>query len=572
MTISGRTTNGVTDAGKPAIAWARLLLVTCTFLTGACGLVLEYIQATVAAFILGNAIEQWAVVIGLMLFMMGVGSKAQRFVIGDKDLVRAFIGIEITLALVGAWSPLCTYAAYAYMTSHFMVVQYGFIMCIGFLIGLEIPVVTRINRDYTRELKINLDYILSADYFGSLAGALFFAFVLLRYVPLTESSFIAATLNFVPAMLAFVYFFRQGQVKRVGVLLAASLLVFVSLVVGYTYNRDWNVKLEQHLYDDRIIYSNTTRYQHLVVTHNPTLKEYRFYINGHIQYSTTDEARYHESLVHPAMQVAVSREKVLILGGGDGMTLREVLKYKDVRSVDLVDLDPDMVRLSATHPVLRQLNGGAFDDARVRVVDATGIETGEWYDLFQENGKETADKLPDTEKVATLNLFHVDADKFLSQVKQRYDMIFIDLPDPSTIEINKLYTKGFYSKARRLLTDGGAVAVQATSPFFARESYWCISRTVAAAGLDTVNYHVNVESFGDWGFVLATKSLKKGFVDKRIAEMSLDGIDTSFLTADVFRASTVFGKDLMQVKHDEINTVMRPVLTYYYLKEDWQYD
>jgi spermidine synthase len=567
-----RTTNGVTADGKAAIAWARLLLVTCTFLTGACGLVLEYIQATVAAFILGNAIEQWAVVIGLMLFMMGIGSKAQRFVIGDRNLVQAFIGIEITLALVGAWSPLSIYAAYAYMANHFMLVQYCFIMCIGFLIGLEIPVVTRINRDYTGELKINLDYILSADYFGSLAGALFFAFVLLRYVPLTESSFIAATLNFVPAMLAFVYFYRQGRVKRMDGLLVASLLVFASLVTGYTYNRDWNIKLEQYLYDDRIVYSNTTRYQHLVVTHNPTLDEYRFYINGHIQYSTTDEARYHESLVHPAMQVAASRKKVLILGGGDGMTLREVLKYKDVRSVDLVDLDPDMVRLSATHPVLRQLNGGAFDDARVRVVDATGIETGEWYDLFQENGKETADKLPDTEKVATLNLFHVDADKFLSQVKQRYDMIFIDLPDPSTIEINKLYTKGFYSKARRLLTDGGAVAVQATSPFFARESYWCISRTVAAAGLDTVNYHVNVESFGDWGFVLATKSLKKGFVDKRIAEMSLDGIDTSFLTADVFRASTVFGKDLMQVKHDEINTVMRPVLTYYYLKEDWQYD
>jgi spermidine synthase len=548
------------------------LLITCTFLTGACGLVLEYIQATVASFILGNSIEQWAVVIGLMLFMMGVGSKAQRFVIGDKKLVNAFIGIEITLAAVGAWAPLGTYAAYAYIASHFMLVQYGFIMLIGFLIGLEIPVVTRINNDYTDELKINLDYILSADYFGSLAGALFFAFILLRYFPLTESSFISATLNFIPAMLAFVYFYRHGRIKRYGWLLLTSLLVLTSLVVGFKYNRVWNFMLEQHLYDDRIIYANTTRYQHLVVTHNPTLDEYRFFINGHIQFSSMDEARYHESLVHPAMQVATSRKDILILGGGDGMALREVLKYKDVRSVDLVDLDSDMVKLSASHPVLRRLNGGAFDDARVEVVDSQGVQTGDWYYLFQENGKRNASKLPDAEQVATLNVINVDAEKFVRSAGQRYHIVLIDLPDPSTVELNKLYTKGFYSRVQQLLAPGGVVAVQSTSPFFAKESYWCIDRTIQAAGFDTVNYHINVESFGDWGFVLATRDFKKGYVQKRIAEMDIDHIDTSFLTAEVFRASMAFGKDLLQVRKDEINTLMRPVLHMYYLKEDWQYD
>lgn len=557
---------------KSTVAWAKFLLITCTFLTGACGLVLEYIQATIASFILGNSIEQWAVIIGFMLFMMGVGSKAQRFLIGDTKLVNAFIGIEITLAVVGAWAPLGTYAAYAYITNHFILVQYGFIMLIGFLIGLEIPVVTRINKEYTDELKINLDYILSADYFGCLAGALLFAFVLLRFFPLTEGSFIASTLNFIPAMLAFVFFYKQGRVKKPGRLVLVSLLVFVSLLIGFKYNRVWNFKLEQHLYDDRIIYAKTTRYQHLVVTHNPTLDEYRFYINGHIQFSSMDEARYHESLVHPAMQVATARKHVLILGGGDGMTLREVLKYSDVQSVDLVDLDPDMVKLCATHPVLRQLNNGAFDDARVKVVDSQGIETGDWYYLFQDNGTEDANKLPVAEKVATLNVINVDADKFISNVRDRYNIIFIDLPDPSTVELNKLYTKGFYSKVKRLLADGGVVAIQSTSPFFARESYWCINRTVRAAGLSTVNYHVNVESFGDWGFVLATKSLKKGYVDKRIAEMNLAGVDTKFLTADVFRASMVFGKDMMQIKNTEVNTLMQPVLHMYYLKEDWQYD
>jgi spermidine synthase len=445
-------------------------------------------------------------------------------------------------------------------------------MLIGFLIGLEIPVVTRINKDYTDELKINLDYILSADYFGSLAGALLFAFVLLRFFPLTESSFIAATLNFIPAMLAFAYFYRHGKIKKYGWLFVASLFVLLSLIVGYKYNRVWNFKLEQYLYDDRIIYSKTTRYQHLVITHNPTLDEYRFYINGHIQFSSTDEARYHESLVHPAMQVATSRESVLILGGGDGMTMREVLKYDDVQSVELVDFDADMVKLSATHPVLRRLNDGAFDDARVDIVDSRGIRTGDWYYLFQENGKHNARNLPDAEKVATLNVINVDADKFVRSAKRRYNIVFIDLPDPSTIELNKLYTKGFYSKVKQLLTNGGVIAVQSTSPYFARESYWCISRTIRAAGFDTVNYHVNIESFGDWGFVLATRDLKTGYVHRRIAEMNLDSIDTSFLTADVFRASMAFGKDQMQVRNEDINTLMHPVLNMYYLKEDWQYD
>ena len=554
------------------MAWAKALLVTCTFLTGACGLVLEYIQAAVASFILGNSIEQWSVIIGLMLFMMGVGSKAQRFVIGDRNLVSAFIGIEITLALVGAWAPLGTYAAYAFITSHFILIQYGFIMLIGFLIGLEIPVVTRINRDYTDELKINLDYILSADYFGSLAGALFFAFVLLRYFPLTESSFIAATLNFLPAMLAFAYFSRIGRIKHHVRLMVASAVVLGSLAAGYACNRDWNFKLEQHLYDDRIVYSGTTPYQHLVITYNPTLKEYRFYINGHIQFSSADEARYHESLVHPAMQVAGARGRVLILGGGDGMALREVLKYGDVQAVDLVDLDPDMVRLCATHPALRKLNAGAFDDARAMVMDARGVARGDSYALFQETGKQDDHYMPVTEKVATLNVIHLDADKFINSAKKTYDVIFIDLPDPSTIELNKLYTRGFYARMKRLLNRGGVVAIQSTSPYFARESYWCIDRTLQAAGFKTVNYHVNVESFGDWGFVMAFDNLKKGEVARRIAEMTLTDIPTRFLTADVFRAAMIFGKDMLEVRNHEINTLMRPVLHMYYIKEDWQYD
>jgi spermidine synthase len=172
---------------------------------------------------------------------------------------------------------------------------------------------------------------------------------------------------------------------------------------------------------------------------------------------------------------------------------------------------------------------------------------------------------------------HIDADKFLGTVgnrsaDKRYNVVFIDLPDPSTIELNKLYTRGFYSKVRRLLARGGVMVVQSTSPFFARESYWCISRTIAAAGFDIYNYHINVESFGDWGFVLATRDLGKGAVETKIAAMDFGGVETRFLTPEVFRSARTFGKDVKRIKNHDINTLMHPVLHRYYLKEDWQYD
>lgn len=547
---------------------ATFLLGSSMFATGATGLVLEYIQGTVGSYILGNSIEQYSIVIGLMLFMMGVAAKVQKY-FSDALLIEKFILIEIFLAIIGGYAPVATYWAYGFM-EHFLLVQYFFIMSIGFLIGLEIPVVLRINERYAEKLSLNIEKILSADYIGSLAGALLWVYVLLKKFPITESSFILASVNFAIAIITYSYFRYKNLIAKRRFIIVLIIITAVSLVIGYSRNRDWNMKLEQKLYDDPIVFSRTTRYQHLVMTHNRLLKEYRFYINGNLQFSSLDEKRYHELLVHPALNLVPDRSRVLILGGGDGLALREVLKYTDVREVMLVDLDPEMTTFCANDAILRNLNNKAFDDARLIKIEAGGITPGDLKPIFSETGeidKET--RLPLSEKVAEVRIINIDADRFLSRVRGKWDVIIIDLPDPSSVELVKLYSRSFYSKAERVLADHGLITVQATSPYHAKESFLCIKRTLEAAHLNTIPYHENVPSFGDWGWLLAWKEKRVNKdIKSRINNMSFS-VPTSYLSPQGFERATVFGKGLLESGNRDVNTLMYPVLLNYYLKDSW---
>ena len=550
---------------------ATFLLGSSMFATGATGLVLEYIQGAVGTYILGNSIEQYSIVIGLMLFMMGVAAKVQKY-FNDELLVEKFILIEICLAVIGGYAPIATYWAYGVM-DHFLLVQYFFIMSIGFLIGLEIPVVMRINERYCERLSLNIERVFAADYIGSLVGALLWVYVLLKKFPITESSFIMAGVNFAIAVVTYTYFRHRGLIlKRVSI---SVLIAFtaLSLLLGYRYNRDWNLTVEQRLYEDPMVFSRTTSYQHLVMTHNAVLDEYRFYINGNLQFSSMDEHRYHEMLVHPVMGLVPDHQRVLILGGGDGMALREVLKYPGVMEVTLVDLDPEMTRLGANAPVLRGLNARAFDDARVIKMTAEGITPGGNRPLFQETGqKNRANRLPVTEKIATVRVMNIDADRFLSDVRGKWNVVLVDLPDPSSIDLVKLYSKGFYLKIRRVLAERGMVAIQATSPYHAKESFLCIQRTLEAARLNTLPYHENVPSFGDWGWFLAWKNtLSRTHITGKIEGMEITA-PTRYLTPKVFRRALVFGKNELQSSQTDVNTLMFPVLLNYYLKESWLAD
>ncbi|MBU0972107.1 MAG: spermidine synthase, partial [Proteobacteria bacterium] len=436
--------------------FASLLLCACMFASGACGIILEYIQASLASMILGNAFEQWAMVIGLMMFWMGFGSLIQTR-ISKPYLVYAFIGIEIFLALAGGFSPTLTYLSYGY-TAHYSLVLYFFVSLIGILIGLEIPVIIRINNDYSDELSTNLGRILSADYIGSLAGSLIYVFVLLRYTPITQAAFLTAGMNFFLALVTFVYFTRKKLIPKSIFLSFVMGITLAAIIYGYLSNREWQVKIEQPLYDDPIVYSQASQYQHIVITHYNPLDEIRLFLNGNLQLCSTDEDRYHESLVHPAMALAKVKNRVLILGGGDGCALREVLKYREIKEVMLVDLDPAMTTLAASHPLLTRINQNAFQDARTVVLPAKGILPGPDRRIYMGTEEKRhaiaalPGQTPSTRHLADVKVMNVDADKFLGEIPGFWNVIIVDMPDPSSPELAKLYTREFYKKIKQRLS------------------------------------------------------------------------------------------------------------------------
>ena len=551
--------------------WATFLLVSCMFATGGCGLVLEFIQATIATYILGNSIEQYSIIMGLMLFMMGIAAKIQKY-FDDKKLIETFIGIEILLAIIGGFSPIATYCAFGFMEDHFKLVQYFFIMSLGLLIGLEIPVVMRINEKYYRKLSLNIEKVFCADYIGALVFSILWAYYLLRKFPLTEISFILAGVNFGVAAIAAMYFISQNMVAKKRITVALLIITAASIFVGYHYNRDWSINLEQHFYDAPIIFSITTRDQHIVMTHDRAIDESRLLINGNLQFCSTDEERYHEPLVHPIMNLVPDHKRVLILGGGDGMALREVLKYPDVEEVLLVDLDPGMTKFCSENPVMRKLNKGAFDDARVVTMTGNGITTEGSRPAYIETGKLDKDKEDIVESVADVAILNLDADKFLSEVRGKWNIIIIDFPDPSCIELVKLYSKEFYMKVRRVLAEHGMIVVQSTSPYYAKESYLCIKRTMEVAGFNALPFHENVPSFCDWGWFIAWKNnFSKNVVMKKIEELEFN-VPSKHITPEVFRSSLVFGKGMLKSNETRINTLMDPILLHYYLKESWLTD
>jgi spermidine synthase len=550
------------------INFASVLLCGCIFASGACGIILEYIQASLASMILGNSFEQWAVVIGLMLFWMGLASLLQVH-IKKKYLIYMFIAVETGLALVGGFSPTLTYYSYS-LTSHYILVLYFFVSFIGIMIGLEIPIIIRINNDYTKELKTNIGNILSADYLGSLLGALIYVYIILRFFPITKAAFLTALINFMLAFVTYIYFYSKKLIaSKIPAMIMVITIIFVSY--GYIKSDDWNIKIQQPLYDDPIIHTQTTQYQHIVLTHYKPLNETRLFLNGNLQLCSLDEARYHEPLVHPVMNLVPQRKKILILGGGDGCALREVLKYKDVEKVLLVDLDPAMTQLANNNPKLSEINKNAFKDARVVTRNLDGITPGDIREIFMEKEEISKRKPKESIKVADVNIMNVDADKFLEKVPGFWDVIIVDMPDPSSPELTKLYSKAFYIKARRHLSINGIMVVQATSPYFAKESFLCIGRTIISAGFSTLPFHENVPSFGDWGWYLAWQpGIKTDKLMGKIDNIKIP-VKTEFLTTDIFKSELNFGKNLLKSDRSDINTIINPILLSIYTHESWLY-
>lgn len=558
-----------------SVSWMRLspatcLLMTAIFSAAAAGFVMEFVIGTVSTYVLGSSHTQYAFVIGTMVFAMGIAQIWQGR-ISDNYLVEKFFAAELGLALLSGFSPLIIYATFAYMEEFFPIVLFMLSFSIGFLIGLEIPLALRINEKYVGELKANLQTILSMDFIGGFVGIMVYIFIMLPNIHITDISFIVAGFNFLAGVLLLGYFMWIGASSYPYYSLLAIVVTIGILAFGLTHNREWEIRIEQKLYDAPIIHSETTKYQHIVLTHDGALDDYRLYLNGGLQFSSVDEEIYHENLVHPAMALAPSRSRVLILGGGDGLALREVLKYKDVREVFLVDLDPRMIELARTHKELRALNGGSFDDARVHASASTAIGSGGARPVHMDTGEVGENGRPIKERVARVDIITVDAFKFIQDIGYGpWDVVLIDFPDPDQVELAKLYSREFYRLLQRSLAPDGVIAMQSTSPYHAKEAFLCIGRTLKAAGFGAVPYHANIPSFGDWGWYIARQDMSAAEVGSFLNASATPRVETKHLTSKLISASLAFGKEELTSEHDEVNSLMYPVLLQYYTKYAWQ--
>jgi spermidine synthase len=488
-------------------------LLTTVLLIASCGLIYELVAGALASYLLGDSVTQFSTVIGTYLFAMGIGSWLSRFV--GRGLAARFVLIEIMVGVVGGFSSALLFLAFAY-TDAFRLVLYLLVLIVGILVGLEVPLLMRLLRDRF-EFKDVVANVLTFDYLGALGASLLFPIVLVPWLGLVRAPMLFGIINVAVAF--WTTFILRQSLGAPRLLRGACIAALAVLGVGMWRANAILDLAEGNLYADPIVLSRTTAYQRIVVT--AWKDDLRLFLNSNLQFSSRDEYRYHEALVHPGLAAIPAAKNVLILGGGDGLALREVLRHQGVQQVTLVDLDPEMTRLFSTHPELRRLNHDALTDPRVRLVND-------------------------------------DAFVWLDRSAEHFDFAVVDFPDPSNFSLGKLYTTTFYRMLMNRLTPEGAFVVQATSPLFARQSYWCIVSTIEQAGLTVAPYHVYVPSFGEWGFALA------GRTTAPLPATLPAGL--RFLTLATVREMFAFPRDMARVPV-ETNRLHTQALVRYYERE-----
>lgn len=548
-----------TDAKSPP-RYDRRALGLLMFLLGGCGLAYEYTLSKIASDLLGNSVQQWATMIATMLFAMGMGADFQKHTPSDR-LADRLITSQVLLAVLGGFGPLIMIHGFALLPQLYIVIQYSLAFTVGLLIGYEIPLVMRINEEAEPDMRFNLSQVLKMDYVGALVGALLWTFLLVRYLSIDRISFVLGLVTIASAVLCYFLYRKRLSNARARLLeiSGGAALVLTGLVIG----RDLTIRAEQFLYRDPIVTSVTTPFQHIILTKNRA-GNLRCYINGHLQFNEADEQIYHENLVHPAMHLAARRERILILGGGDGLALREVLKYPDVRAVTLVDLDPMMTHLAASDPHLVRMNGGSMTDQRVARPAAMGVSQG---GAFRHSQTSQYEPFPTAlHETATLHVINLDAAEFVKSVTGRFDVVIMDFPDPNSPDLAKLYGRPFYDHLENLMQSGAVVVQQSGGCFQAREAFLCIGRTLAAAGFDAVPYHDNVPSFGEWGWWIAISGKSAGETRAALAGLRELEVPTRYLTPELIAASLAFGKKELDSNHRDFTSLTEPRVYHYHLQ------
>ena len=505
----------------------QLALLAAAFVIAICGLIYELLAGTLSSYLLGDSVYQFSLVIGLFMSSMGVGAWWSRFI--EQDLPLQFIKLQLLIALVGGFSAPVLFFAFAIL-DNYSPLLFLLVFLQGAMLGVEIPLIIRILQEHF-SLKVNVSNVFTADYIGALLAALLFPLVLVPQLGLLETGFFTALMNIAVALLALYVFRVEIHAGRKKLLLFTVLLAGL-LLGGFAQSSRFTSHLENRLYQDEIIHAQETAFQQrLIITRRN--ERVRFYINGALQFDGFDEYRYHETLIHPVMSMIRKPENVLILGGGDGMAAREILRYATVKTITLVDLDPAVTDLFKQTALLRALNKGSLQDARVNIVNQ-------------------------------------DAWKFLEKSNDLFDAIFIDLPDPNNSSLSKLYSVPFYTLVKQHLAQDGIMAAQATSPLYSRQAFWCVAATLQQAGetnavpetWSTLPYHVHVPSFGEWGFVMASRQTL------RPENIHLAALEYRFLNSTMLPQLFDFPNDMGKVSVEINQLATHPLLQYY--EKGWE--
>ena len=569
--VTGGTAGGRVRRLMPAIRVGAndVVIMLVTGVLAGCGLVYEYLLAHTAGRVLGAVEAVIFTMIGIMIVSMGIGSFLARAVLRP---FAGFAWLEVTLAGLGGLSVLMLggIAALAVVLPRTIAETFGmppdlvprgglftvlsgladvtpYVLgaFVGVLVGMEIPLLARVRQEFhRRHLVHNTGTIYGADYIGAGLGAALWVAFMLAMEP-ARAAVLTACANLAMGIL-FVTLYRHW-IRRVWLVLALHVVIGAVLLVAGIRGGDWAKAMEQLLFQDRVIYSTNTGHQRLTVTERTTDPNkppiYTFFINGRTQFASNDEHIYHAMLTYPALAASARHDRVLVIGGGDGLGVRDILRWRP-KEVVVLDLDPELVAFFS-EPMVRggrvinrpllELNRFAFRDPRVTTI---------FGDAFL-----TVDELLRGERV--------------------FDSIIVDLPDPSHPDLGRLYSVRFYAKLKHLLAGDGAIAIQSTSPYHAREAFLSIGKTVAHAGFANVEqYHQNVPSFGEWGWTIATRH--GASARRRLAALDALAIDDGWTTKEVLLGAFAFPRGTFDGLDDiEVNRLGNAAV-YRYYQRSWE--
>jgi spermidine synthase len=560
--------------GKGQLLLHDVILIGIMAVLAGCGLIYEYLLSHYAGRVLGAVETAIYAMIGIMIVSMGIGAFAARWF---KCAFTAFAWLESVIALLGMTTVLLIAGLIALIgtlpqtltdifnlppgtvlngallinlkeAANFSPYVAGFVL--GALIGMEIPLIARVRQQvYGKFLENNAGTIYGADYIGAGIGAAIWVMFMLS-MSITQAAILTALFNLIAGLIFLWRYF--DKVRWAKTLLVFHLLLIGVLVLLANKGQDWMEQFTNVLYKDQVVLSTQSNYQHIAITERHIAVDRQpvtdLYLNGRLQFSSADEHIYHSMLVYPAMAASARHDNILIIGGGDGLALRDVLKWQP-KAVTLIDLDQRLIELFSADSQLKDdnekrinqrllaLNNNAFSDPRVKVI---------YGDAFIEIEP-------------------------LIRDSAKFDTIIIDLPDPSHPDLNKLYSDYFYTKVGRLLQGDGAMVIQSTSPYHAKNAFMSIGKTVKVSGFKRVEqYRQNVPSFGEWGWTIATKMGQSP--SQRIKALTNLPHHDQWISTDLMLAAFAFPANFYRdINNIKVNYLGSSVLFQYHHRA-WQKD